>query len=77
MSFFSPFCFPVEVARSYYLPEFLDLDFLIHFVFLQIDPSIMGGLVVEFGQKVLDMSIRTRAKQMERFLREPINFENF
>lgn len=43
----------------------------------KIDPSIMGGLVVEFGQKVLDMSIRTRAKQMERFLREPINFENF
>ncbi|KAM0944268.1 putative H(+)-transporting two-sector ATPase [Dioscorea sansibarensis] len=39
----------------------------------KIDPSIMGGLVVEFGQKVLDMSIKTRAKQMEKFLREPIN----
>lgn len=39
----------------------------------QIDPSILGGLVVEFGQKVFDMSIKTRAKQMERFLREPIN----
>lgn len=43
----------------------------------KIDPGIMGGLVVEFGQKVLDMSIKTRAKQMEKFLREPINFENF
>lgn len=39
----------------------------------KIDPSILGGLVVEFGQKVFDMSIKTRAKQMERFLREPVN----
>ncbi|KAI5676679.1 hypothetical protein M9H77_07629 [Catharanthus roseus] len=40
----------------------------------KIDPSILGGLVVEFSQKVFDMSIRTRARQMERFLRDPINF---
>ncbi|PKI48879.1 hypothetical protein CRG98_030727 [Punica granatum] len=38
----------------------------------KIDPSILGGLVVEFSQKVFDMSIKTRAKQMERFLLEPI-----
>ncbi|KAJ4711630.1 ATP synthase subunit O, mitochondrial-like [Melia azedarach] len=38
----------------------------------KIDPSILGGLVVEFSQKVFDMSIKTRARQMERFLREPI-----
>ncbi|OMO69777.1 ATPase, F1 complex, OSCP/delta subunit [Corchorus capsularis] len=41
----------------------------------KIDPSILGGLVVEFGQKVFDMSIKTRAKQMERLLREPANFD--
>ncbi|KAL2511631.1 ATP synthase subunit O [Abeliophyllum distichum] len=41
----------------------------------KIDPSILGGLVVEFGQKVFDMSIKTRARQMERFLREPVNLE--
>ncbi|KAK1413320.1 hypothetical protein QVD17_35092 [Tagetes erecta] len=41
----------------------------------KIDPSILGGLVVEFSQKVFDMSIKTRAKQMERFLRDPINFD--
>lgn len=41
----------------------------------KIDPSILGGLVIEFGQKLLDMSIRTRAKQMERYLREPVNFD--
>ncbi|GMI69708.1 delta subunit of Mt ATP synthase [Hibiscus trionum] len=40
----------------------------------KIDPSILGGLVVEYGQKVFDMSIKTRARQMEMFLREPVNF---
>lgn len=39
----------------------------------KINPSILGGLVVEFSQKVFDMSIKTRAQQMERFLREPIS----
>ncbi|THU59127.1 hypothetical protein C4D60_Mb03t21710 [Musa balbisiana] len=43
----------------------------------KIDPKILGGLVVEFDQKVFDMSIKTRAKQMEKFLREPINFDKF
>ncbi|KAK1425289.1 hypothetical protein QVD17_20640 [Tagetes erecta] len=41
----------------------------------KIDASILGGLVVEFGQKVFDMSIKTRARQMERFLRDPVNFD--
>nr|ACF22701.1 ATP synthase [Brachypodium distachyon] len=39
----------------------------------KIDYSIMGGLVIEFGQKVFDMSIKTRAKQMESFLRQPVD----
>ncbi|KAM3225619.1 hypothetical protein ACQJBY_058388 [Aegilops geniculata] len=39
----------------------------------KIDQSIMGGLVIEFGQKVFDMSIKTRAKQMEAFLRQPFD----
>ncbi|KAF8398407.1 hypothetical protein HHK36_017334 [Tetracentron sinense] len=43
----------------------------------KIDPTILGGLVVDFGQKVFDMSIRTRARQMERFLRDPINVDSF
>ncbi|KAK4488615.1 hypothetical protein RD792_004383 [Penstemon davidsonii] len=41
----------------------------------KIDPHILGGLIVEFDQKVFDMSIRTRARQMERFLRQPINLD--
>ncbi|CAK8565104.1 unnamed protein product [Lathyrus sativus] len=40
----------------------------------KIDPSILGGLVLEFSQKVFDMSIKTRAQQMERILREPVNY---
>jgi F-type H+-transporting ATPase subunit O len=31
--------------------------------------------MIEFEQKLFDMSIRTRAKQMERFLREPVDFD--
>ncbi|XP_031488037.1 ATP synthase subunit O, mitochondrial [Nymphaea colorata] len=42
----------------------------------KIDQSILGGLVVEFGQKLFDMSIRTRAKQMEKFLRDPSIFDS-
>ncbi|KAL8090240.1 ATP synthase subunit O, mitochondrial [Apium graveolens] len=42
----------------------------------KIDQSILGGIVVEFSQKVFDASIRTRARQMERFLRDPINIDN-
>lgn len=37
----------------------------------KIDPSILGGLVVEFQQQMVDMSIKTRARQMERYLRDP------
>ncbi|KAK7243569.1 hypothetical protein RIF29_38372 [Crotalaria pallida] len=42
----------------------------------KIDPSILGGIVLEFSQKVFDMSIKTRARQMERILREPVNIGN-
>nr|KYP48840.1 hypothetical protein KK1_029483 [Cajanus cajan] len=42
----------------------------------KIDPSILGGLVLEFNQKVFDMSIKTRAQQMERVLREPVSIAN-
>ncbi|KAL8500800.1 hypothetical protein ACS0TY_020397 [Phlomoides rotata] len=41
----------------------------------KMDPNILGGIVVEFGQKVLDTSIRTRSRLMERFLRQPANFD--
>ncbi|CAK9139352.1 unnamed protein product [Ilex paraguariensis] len=39
----------------------------------KIDPSILGGLLVEFGQKVFDMSIKTKAQQMEGVLPEPVS----
>ncbi|CAN1342524.1 ATP synthase subunit O, mitochondrial, partial [Linum perenne] len=41
-----------------------------------LEQKVHRGLVVEFSQKVFDMSIKTRAQQMERSLREPINFSS-
>jgi len=43
----------------------------------KIDPSILGGIIVEFDQKLLDASIKTKALEMEQFLREPGNFDAF
>ncbi|RWR82824.1 ATP synthase subunit O, mitochondrial [Cinnamomum micranthum f. kanehirae] len=42
----------------------------------KINQSILGGLVVEFGQKLFDMSFRTRVRQMEKLLRDPVNLES-
>lgn len=42
----------------------------------KIDTSILGGLVVEFDQKVFDLSIKARAQQMERLLREPVDLSD-
>lgn len=41
----------------------------------KIDPGILGGIVVEYQQKMVDMSIKTRARQMERYLRDPKNWD--
>ncbi|URE11334.1 ATP synthase [Musa troglodytarum] len=40
----------------------------------QIDPIILGGSVVEFEQKVFVVSTKTRAKQMEKFLKATDQF---
>jgi len=40
----------------------------------KIDPSILGGLIIDFEDKRFDISIKTRAGQMERLLYEPLNF---
>ncbi|KAI5083922.1 hypothetical protein GOP47_0001224 [Adiantum capillus-veneris] len=38
----------------------------------KIDRRIMGGLVVEIGEKYIDLSIATKLRNMERVLREPL-----
>lgn len=70
-------CIRQSLGSRCYVDRFaFHLSILYIYLFcLQIDPSILGGLVVEFSQKVFDMSIRTRAAQMERFLRQPINLD--
>ncbi|KAK7401502.1 hypothetical protein VNO78_13037 [Psophocarpus tetragonolobus] len=41
---------------------------LLVFVYADIDPCILGVLVLEFSQKVFDMSSKTRAQLTERIL---------
>ncbi|KAK1267260.1 hypothetical protein QJS04_geneDACA016382 [Acorus gramineus] len=43
----------------------------------KIDLSILGGLVVQYGEKLFDFSIKRRAKEMEKFLRDPANASIF
>ncbi|OIV98341.1 hypothetical protein TanjilG_16668 [Lupinus angustifolius] len=61
-----------EKALKDTLQEILGIGAKVHLE-QKIDPSILGGIVLEFNQKVFDMSIKTRAQQMERILREPVN----
>lgn len=34
------------------------------------EPAIIGGLIIDIGEKHLDMSILTRVKKVEQMLRE-------
>lgn len=38
----------------------------------KVDPAIIGGLVVEFGDKYIDLSIEKRIREMERLLKEAV-----
>lgn len=66
----------VFILWLYFIYYFVSFVYNFELFALQINTSILGGLMVEFGEKVFDMSIRTRARQMERFLREPIDIGN-
>jgi F0F1-type ATP synthase delta subunit len=35
---------------------------------LQVDPSIIGGIVIDVGDKHLDLSLLSRVKQLERLI---------
>lgn len=37
---------------------------------MQVDPDIVGGMVVEVGDKYIDLSTRTRIKKLVGLLRE-------
>ncbi|KAH7277159.1 hypothetical protein KP509_39G036800 [Ceratopteris richardii] len=58
-----------ELMKS--LKKFVGSD---HTILLEqkIDKRIMGGLVVDIGEKHIDLSIATKLKDMERVLREPL-----
>lgn len=42
------------------------------FLVAQVDPSLLGGMVVEIGDKRVDMSIASRIKGLCNLLRESV-----
>ena len=45
-------------------------DIKISFSFYQVDPSLIGGVIVTIGDKYIDMSIASKIKQYNAVLRE-------
>ncbi len=39
---------------------------------VQVEPAIIGGLIIDVGEKHVDMSILTRVKKIEQVLRESV-----
>ena len=42
------------------------------FLLLQVDPQIMGGMVVDIGDKHIDMSISSRVKKIQQLVMQTI-----
>ncbi|XP_034711601.1 ATP synthase subunit O, mitochondrial-like [Vitis riparia] len=51
-------------------------DIIGHGKKVKLEQRLIPVFLVEFDQKMFDMSIKTRAREMERFLRDPINFDS-
>ena len=39
---------------------------------VKVDPSIIGGLVIDVGDKHIDLSINTKIRKMEALLQESV-----
>lgn len=37
---------------------------------LQVDPSIIGGMILEVGDKRVDLSIRTKVRKVQQIITE-------
>ena len=40
---------------------------------LQVDPSIIGGLILSVGDRLVDLSISTRVKRVQQILAEGVS----
>lgn len=40
--------------------------------FMQVDPTIMGGMVVDIGDKHIDMSISARVKKIQQLVMQTV-----
>ena len=53
----------IKAAMGKFLESGQKLNFTV-----QVDPTIVGGLVIDIGDKHIDLSINTRIKKMEQLL---------
>ena len=42
------------------------------FLLLQVDPSIIGGMILEVGDKRVDLSIRTKVRKVQQIITETV-----
>ncbi|WKA06085.1 hypothetical protein VitviT2T_024006 [Vitis vinifera] len=69
------FALPLPPQEEKELKETLQ-DIIGHGKKVKLEQRLIPVFLVEFDQKMFDMSIKTRAREMERFLRDPINFDS-
>ena len=48
------------------------IDHVNMFMLVKVDPSLLGGMVVEIGDKYIDMSTATKIKKMTEALKEVV-----
>jgi F-type H+-transporting ATPase subunit O len=49
------------------MPEYWEIH-----TYLQVDPSIMGGLVVEVGDRTIDLSISSKMAKLNKLLTDAL-----
>ena len=42
------------------------------FLLLQVDPAIIGGMILEVGDKRVDLSIRTKVRKVQQIITETV-----
>lgn len=50
------------------MPSSFELDAIVRM--LQVEPAIIGGIVIDVGDKHIDLSIMSRVKKIEQLVRE-------
>lgn len=59
-----------KVRNLHYRKKLKPVSFMFHKFCFQVDPSIIGGMIVSIGDKYVDMSIAHRIKQYTKIMEE-------